>query len=385
MLNGLYSSESVSKGHPDKVCDQISDKILDYCLDRDPNARVACEVLIKCNTVVIAGEISSSKKLQLEENLKVLTLDCLRGIGYDREEYGFLLNKAKIINLITEQSDEIALGVNKDGAGDQGSMVGYATDEHESYLPLPFALCQKMMIEHSKRLTQSPNLLADAKCQVTMMYHKGVAESIHTLVFSAQHQEQASQEQVEDELNSIIRLAVSDDTLLNSQTRIFINPTGSFVKGGPLTDTGLTGRKLLVDTYGSTVRHGGGAFSGKDPTKVDRSGAYLCRYLAKNIVASGIARQCEVQISYCIGMSQPVSIVVDCPDDSQVKQVEIEEAIKQLPFLTPSALIDKLQLRKPIYESTAAFGHFGRNDQNFTWEKLDLVDYFKHYKYGTTT
>lgn len=376
MLRGLYSSESVSRGHPDKVCDQISDRVLDYCLNIDPKARVACEVLIKQNTVVIAGEISSKKDLNIKNKVKDIAIDCLRDIGYDRQEYGFFLEEATIYDLLTEQSDEIAMGVDNDGAGDQGSMIGYATNEHPSYLPLPIAYSHKLMMEHHSHIQDSNILLADAKCQTTIEYNSNKTETVHAIVFSAQHTADASNRQVKEELMHIITKTIPSAQLKN--TKILINPAGRFVKGGPLTDTGLTGRKIIVDTYGNLVRHGGGALSGKDPTKVDRSAAYLCRYLAKNIVKCGIAKRCEIQISYAIGVAQPVSIVVDCFGTATVPEDKIEKVINELPFLSPSALIDKLKLARPIYEPTSYFGHFGREHENFTWEKLDLPDYFSN-------
>ena len=292
-------------------------------------------------------------------------------LSFDRQ-------KVEVISLLTGQSDDIALGVNTGGAGDQGTMVGYATNEHESYLPLPIALAHALMIQHAKILEtkEGSELLGpDAKAQVTIRYREGVAEHCKAVVFSAQHAERDISI-IRNFLRKNIIDKVIPKSMINRETEFFINPTGKFVLGGPLTDTGLTGRKIVIDCYGNLARHGGGAFSGKDPTKVDRSGAYLCRYLAKNIVAAKLASRCEVQISYAIGHAEPVSIVVDTFGTETVPTPRIISAIEKLAFLSPLATIEHLRLKRPIYRATASFGHFGRTDPNFTWEQLDLVDHF---------
>ncbi|MDI9347566.1 MAG: methionine adenosyltransferase [Methylacidiphilales bacterium] len=379
MLNGIFTSESVSRGHPDKICDQISDLILDFCLRHDSHARVACETLIKNNIVIVAGEISPKPLLQLvKKNIPAMVKKCLKDIGYHRKQCNFDFNSLKIQMILTTQSNDIAMGVDTGGAGDQGTMVGYATNEHPSYLPTPIALAHALMMRHHEVLHSklgSKWLLPDAKAQVSIVYKNDIPESCYAIVLSAQHLNKPI-----ESVRQFIRKEIIDVTipqeLMRNTTNFYINQTGSFLLGGPVTDTGLTGRKIIVDSYGNLARHGGGAFSGKDPSKVDRSAAYLCRYLAKNIIGAGIAKRCEVQIAYAIGYSKPVNVMVDCFGTSLVDEQKITDAIMQLPFLSPQGLIKKLNLARPIYFSTSFFGHFGRNIPSHTWEQLDLISHF---------
>lgn len=366
----LFTSESVTEGHPDKIADQISDAILDACLAEDPTSRVACETLTATGLVVIAGEITTKAYVDFQ----TLVRGTIQAIGYDNALYGFDSNTCAVISSINKQSGDIAMGVDTGGAGDQGMMFGYATNETPELMPAPISLAHKLTL----RLTEVrksgllPYLRPDGKSQVTVEYdenHKPVR--VDAVVISTQHAETISTEQLRaDILKHVIQAAVPAH-LLDADTKYHINPTGRFVIGGPMGDTGLTGRKIIVDTYGGMGRHGGGAFSGKDPTKVDRSAAYMARYIAKNIVAAGLADRCEVELAYAIGVADPVSVLVDTFGTAKIEEEKIEELVRKNFKLKPKEIIESLNLRRPIYRKTAAYGHFGRSDKDFTWEATD--------------
>lgn len=374
MSHYLYTSESVSQGHPDKIADQISDGILDACLTQDPYAKVACETLVTKGLVLLAGEITTTASFSHQDVVRSIIYD----IGYDSPLSGFDYRTCGILTALNKQSPDIARGVNESaskdlGAGDQGLMYGYATDETPELMPLPMAFANKILhtLNALRRTKEYSYLLPDAKSQVTVEYnshHEPVR--IHTIVLSTQHIEDASLEKITTEMKKVVQ-SIAPQGMIDDNTLFYINPTGRFVIGGPDADTGLTGRKIIVDTYGGIGRHGGGAFSGKDPSKVDRSGAYAARYVAKNIVAAGLAKRCEVQISYAIGVSHPISIRVDTMGTSKVNEELIGRAIPLVFDLTPKGMIEMLNLRRPIYRKTAFGGHFGRNDKDFTWERTD--------------
>ena len=380
-----FTSESVSEGHPDKVADQISDAILDEALAQDPQARIACETLIKNNKVVLAGEISGKVQLNYEE----ITRGVIKDIGYTDVEIGFDFENAEIISLISEQSADIALGVDEEtsqskeqGAGDQGLMFGYACDETEALMPLPIFLAHRLMETAARKRKETPNsfLRPDAKAQVTVLYDGETPKEVSTVVLSTQHTAEADLETVREYVIEEIIKEVIPQELISDKIRYLINPTGRFVIGGPVGDCGLTGRKIIVDTYGGFSRHGGGAFSGKDPSKVDRSAAYATRNIAKNIVAAGLARDCEVQLAYAIGIAEPVSIYVDTFGTGKVPESKIKEAIRELFIMTPRGIIESLDLLKPIYQTTASYGHFGRKpsaEGHFSWERVDQVEELK--------
>ncbi|HEY4047775.1 MAG TPA: methionine adenosyltransferase [Acidobacteriaceae bacterium] len=366
----LFTSESVTEGHPDKIADQISDAILDACLEQDPFSRVACETLTATGLVVIAGEITTKAYVDFQS----LVRGVVAAIGYDNALYGFDSNTCAVISSINKQSGDIAMGVDTGGAGDQGMMFGYASDETAEMMPMPVTLAHKL----ARKLTEvrKTGLLAylrpDGKSQVTVEYDEYQNPiRIDAVVISTQHSETVSSEELREAILKHVIQATLPAKLLDADTKYHINPTGRFVIGGPMGDTGLTGRKIIVDTYGGMGRHGGGAFSGKDPTKVDRSAAYMARYIAKNIVAAGLANRCEVQLAYAIGVPEPVSVLVDTFGTGVVSEKKLQELVRATFKLTPQGIIESLNLRRPIYRKTAAYGHFGRNDEGFAWELTD--------------
>lgn len=380
----LFTSESVTEGHPDKIADQISDAILDTLLAADPNARVACETIVTTGLVVVFGEITTSAYV----NIQQIVRDTVTEIGYTRGKFGFDADNLAVMVSLDEQSDDIAIGVNESlerresvttdyneiGAGDQGLMFGFAINETEELMPLPISLSHKL----AKRLSEVRKdgtleyLRPDGKTQVTVEYDEnGKPKRVDTIVLSTQHDENVTLEQLKKDILEHVIHVVIDDALLDADTKYFINPTGRFVIGGPKGDSGLTGRKIIVDTYGGYARHGGGAFSGKDATKVDRSASYAARYIAKNIVAAGLATKCEIQLAYAIGVAEPVSIAIDTFGTSEYPEATLIEAVRKNFNLTPAGIIQMLDLRRPIFKKTAAYGHFGREDADFTWEKTD--------------
>lgn len=384
----LFTSESVTEGHPDKICDQISDAILDAVLGQDREARVACETSVTTGLVLVSGEITTNCYVDIPKVVR----DTIREIGYNRAKYGFDADTCAVLTSIGEQSSDIAMGVDKAleakdseedvceiGAGDQGMMFGYATNETDTYMPLPIYYAHKL----SRRLSEVRKtkvldyLRPDGKTQVTVEYQDGKPVRIDTIVISTQHSPDVSQEQIRCDLLKHVIIPVVPPDMLDETTKYYINPTGRFVIGGPQGDAGLTGRKIIVDTYGGMARHGGGAFSGKDPTKVDRSGAYAARYVAKNVVAAGLADRCEIQIAYAIGVAYPVSIAIETFGTGKISDDSIIAYIKETFDLRPAAIISSLDLRRPIYRQTAAYGHFGRNDLDLPWEKLDKADTLK--------
>jgi S-adenosylmethionine synthetase len=366
----LFTSESVTEGHPDKIADQISDAILDACLEQDPFSRVACETLTATGLVVIAGEITTKAYVDFQS----LVRGVVAAIGYDNALYGFDSNTCAVISSINKQSGDIAMGVDTGGAGDQGMMFGYASDETAELMPMPITLAHRL----TRKLTEvrKNGLLAylrpDGKSQVTVEYDELQNPiRIDAVVISTQHSETVSSEELREAILKHVIQATLPPKLLDADTKYHINPTGRFVIGGPMGDTGLTGRKIIVDTYGGMGRHGGGAFSGKDPTKVDRSAAYMARYIAKNIVAAGLASRCEVQLAYAIGVPEPVSVLVDTFGTGVVSEKKLQEFVRATFKLTPQGIIESLNLRRPIYRKTAAYGHFGRNGEGFAWELTD--------------
>lgn len=368
----LFTSESVTEGHPDKIADQISDAILDACLAQDPMSRVACETLTCTGLVVIAGEITTKAYVDFQS----LVRSTVSEIGYNHSEYGFDSNTCAVISTINKQSPDIAQGVDTGGAGDQGMMFGFATNETPELMPLPISLAHRL----SEKLSQvrksglMPYLRPDGKSQVTVEYSEvGKPARVDAVVISTQHDDNVSNDQLRVEVLKNVIQAVIPAELLDADTKYHINPTGRFVIGGPMGDSGLTGRKIIVDTYGGMGRHGGGAFSGKDATKVDRSAAYMARYVAKNIVAAGLADRCEVQLAYAIGVAEPVSVLVDTFGTGTVDAEKLEELVRANFELTPKGIIETLDLRRPIFKQTAAYGHFGRTGGDFTWEKTDKV------------
>jgi S-adenosylmethionine synthetase len=391
LRRSLFTSESVTAGHPDKVCDQISDAVLDEILSRDPNARVACETSVTTGLVLVAGEISTTCYVDIPKIVR----DTIREIGYTRAKYGFDAETCAVITSIDEQSPDIAAGVDEAlekregsmteeeieaiGAGDQGLMFGFATDETPELMPLPISLAHRLARRlHQVRVDGTLEYLRpDGKTQVTVEYEGDQPLRIDTIVVSTQHAEDVTLEQIKRDIKQHVILSEVPEAMLDDQTKYFINPTGRFVIGGPMGDAGLTGRKIIVDTYGGYARHGGGAFSGKDPTKVDRSGAYAARYVAKNIVAAGLAGKCEVQLAYAIGVAQPVSIRVDTFGTGRVEEEQLVKMVRKYFDLRPAGIIRQLDMRRPIYRQTAAYGHFGRLDIDLPWERTDLADRLK--------
>ena len=380
-----FTSESVSPGHPDKLCDQLSDTILDSVLSSDKHARIACEVLVKGKKgnpgqVVVGGEISTSKPLDFENKIR----DVITGIGYNSDELGFNGESCSISTFINQQSTDIKKGVDRDniqkqGAGDQGLMFGYATNETEVLMPAPIYYAHRLVEKQAKILQDNSVdwIRPDAKSQITFLYEDGKPTLVDTVVLSTQHNENISAEKIGDfVINQIIK-EVIPTKYLHAKTKYFVNPTGSFIEGGPMGDCGLTGRKIIVDTYGGMARHGGGAFSGKDPSKVDRSAAYMCRYVAKNIVASGIAEKCEIQVSYAIGVDKPTSIAIDTFGTGKIDENKIVDIVQNVFDLTPFGIIESLGLLNKKYFPTSVFGHFGRDGSNFSWEQVDKVDILK--------
>ncbi|HLH34857.1 MAG TPA: methionine adenosyltransferase [Alloacidobacterium sp.] len=366
----LFTSESVTEGHPDKIADQISDAVLDACLEQDPYSRVACETLTATGFVVIAGEITTKAYVDFQ----TLVRGVVAAIGYDNALYGFDSNTCAVISSINKQSGDIAMGVDTGGAGDQGMMFGYATNETEELMPAPISFAHKLTrrLSEVRKSGKMPYLRPDGKSQVTVEYSaEGKPVRIDAVVISTQHAEHVTNEELRADILKHVIQAVLPAELLDENTKYHINPTGRFVIGGPMGDSGLTGRKIIVDTYGGMGRHGGGAFSGKDPTKVDRSAAYMARYIAKNIVASGLADRCEVQLAYAIGVAEPVSVLVDTFGTGKIEASKLQELVRANFSLTPKGIMESLDLRRPIYRKTAAYGHFGRSDKEFTWEATD--------------
>ena len=394
MERRLFTSESVTEGHPDKMCDQISDAILDALMEQDPMSRVACETATTTGMVLVMGEITTNAYIDIQKIVR----DTIKEIGYTRGKYGFDAETCGVITAIDEQSTDIAMGVDKAleakehtmseeeidaiGAGDQGMMFGYASDETPEYMPYPIALAHKL----SRKLTEVrkngtlPYLRPDGKTQVTVEYDEnGVTARLDAVVLSTQHDPEVTQDQIHKDIKKYVFDAIIPEGMVDEKTKFFINPTGRFVIGGPHGDSGLTGRKIIVDTYGGMARHGGGAFSGKDCTKVDRSAAYAARYVAKNIVAAGLAKKCEIQLSYAIGVAHPTSIMVDTFGTGVLEDDKLVEIIRENFDLRPAGIIQMLDLRRPIYKQTAAYGHFGRTDIDLPWEKLDKVEDLKKY------
>jgi len=379
-MSFLFTSESVSEGHPDKICDAISDGILDAIIEKDPQARVACETFVTTGLVLVGGEISTDAYIEVPDVVR----ETVKKIGYTSAEYKFDAESCSVLNAIHSQSPDIAMGVDTGGAGDQGIMFGYACDQTPELMPMPIMYAHKLVMKLADIRKGydgfMPYLRPDAKSQVTIEYDENKKPlRIDTVVISTQHDADASQKKIKEDVIEKVIKEVIPQNLIDDKTKYYVNPTGRFEIGGPHGDTGLTGRKIIVDTYGGWAPHGGGAFSGKDPSKVDRSATYEARHIAKNIVGAGLATECLVQLAYAIGVAEPVSVYVDTKDTGVIPDIEISKMINKEVDLTPKGIIERLKLRRPIYQRTAAYGHFGREEDGFTWENMDLVDLFKKY------
>ncbi len=371
----LFTSESVTEGHPDKMCDNISDAILDEVLRQDPTGRVACETMAMTGLIIVGGEITTTALVDYSK----VARETVRDIGYTRAKYGFDSETCAVISAINTQSPDIAMGVDTGGAGDQGLMFGYACRETPELMPIPIQLAHQLV--HRLSIVRRENtidyLRPDGKSQVTVEYDGGKPVRVDAVVISTQHGPDATAEQIREDIIDLVIKPTIPAHLLDKDTKYYVNPTGRFVVGGPQGDTGLTGRKIIVDTYGGAAPHGGGAFSGKDPTKVDRSACYMARYIAKNVVAAGIADRCQVQLAYAIGVAEPVSVYVDCDGTSKIDENKLSEIIRANFELTPKGIIESLDLRRPVYRQTAAYGHFGRNEEGFTWERTNKAERLK--------
>jgi len=372
LQNYLFTSESVTEGHPDKIADQISDAVLDEVMRQDPKGRVACETLVTTGLAVVAGEITTSAHIDYDQ----LVRDTIRGVGYDRAKYGYDGETCAVMCTVKRQSPDIAMGVDTGGAGDQGLMFGFACDETPELMPMPIQLAHQLTAKLSEvRKSKKVDFLRpDGKSQVTIEYRKGRPARVDAVVISTQHGESVSNDDLRAAIIDYVIRPVVPASMLDKNTKFYINPTGRFVIGGPMGDAGLTGRKIIVDSYGGYSRHGGGAFSGKDPSKVDRSACYMARYIAKNVVAAGLATKAEVQLAYAIGVADPVSVMVDSFGTATIPEERITELVRENFKLTPKGIIETLDLRRPIYKPTAAYGHFGRSGPGFTWEKTDRAD-----------
>jgi S-adenosylmethionine synthetase len=372
LRNFLFTSESVTEGHPDKIADQISDAVLDEVLRQDPKGRVGCETLVTTGLAVVSGEITTTATLDYD----TLVRETIRGVGYDRAKYGYDCETCAVMSTVKKQSPDIAMGVDTGGAGDQGLMFGFACDETEELMPMPIQLAHRLAqkLSEVRKSKKVPHLRPDGKSQVSIEYRDGRPVRVDTVVISTQHGEQISGRDLYDAMVEHVIKPIVPANMLDKNTKYHINPTGRFVIGGPMGDAGLTGRKIIVDTYGGYSRHGGGAFSGKDPSKVDRSACYMARYIAKNVVAAGLASKAEVQLAYAIGVAEPVSVMVDTFGTATVPESKITSLVRESFTLTPKAIIEVLDLRRPIYKPTAAYGHFGRTGPGFTWEKTDRAD-----------
>jgi S-adenosylmethionine synthetase len=372
LKNYLFTSESVTEGHPDKIADQISDAVLDEVMKQDPKGRVACETLVTTGLAVVAGEITTSAHIDYDQ----LVRGTIRGVGYDRAKYGYDSDTCAVLCTVKRQSPDIAMGVDTGGAGDQGLMFGFACDETPELMPMPIQLAHQLTFKLSEvRKSKKVDFLRpDGKSQVTIEYRNGKPSRIDAVVISTQHGETVSTDDLRNAILEHVIKPVLPAAMLDKNTKYYINPTGRFVIGGPMGDAGLTGRKIIVDTYGGYSRHGGGAFSGKDPSKVDRSACYMARYIAKNVVAAGLATKAEVQLAYAIGVAEPVSVMVDSFGTAAISEEKITEVVRETFKLTPKGIIEALDLRRPVYKATAAYGHFGRSGPGFTWEKTDRAD-----------
>ena len=372
LRNFLFTSESVTEGHPDKIADQISDAVLDEVLKQDSKGRVACETLVTTGLAVVAGEITTSAHIEYDK----LVRDTIRGVGYDRAKYGYDAETCAVMCTVKRQSPDIAMGVDTGGAGDQGLMFGFACDETAELMPMPIQLAHRLTqrLTDVRKSSKVDFLRPDGKSQVTIEYRDSRPVRVDTVVISSQHSEKVSNADLRDAITEHVICPIIPAAMLDSKTKYHINPTGRFVIGGPMGDAGLTGRKIIVDTYGGYSRHGGGAFSGKDPSKVDRSACYMARYIAKNVVAAGLARKVEVQLAYAIGVAEPVSVMADTFGTAAVSDEKITALIREYFSLTPKGIIETLDLRRPIYKDTAAYGHFGRSGPSFTWERTDRAE-----------